>query len=1235
MFEGDGRFSIVRDNGNAGGLMCQGDISFMADSALYTRIISDGRFVCNASSSVRLCGYGDAELITSDRYSSMLQCNGMPLFPRVINPTTTFCVGNGSFSVQGSGNYSITAATLVCTGNVITISSTVYNTAGDFSCIGNGAYNISGNGELFSVSADSGNCTVFNDYCTVLGEYSLGAEGTYNISTQSGNISCFGDVTPFDSYVVTFGAFFCQGQDILILNGSGLIYAVMTNNFNNCTSLIDDTLPVSANFSICTSCVGDGANAFIGNGQFNITINSSTPNSGLMCDGSVNEVMVLEDIITTQSFGPFRCISSGLLSLTGTGVIADEDLVCNVVLLTNSTVMPTNTFSATPTIIPTESPTTSTILPTETPTPSLNKYCTGSGNFSLSGEGLYNVNILNENISCFGAIFAINNSLVITFGAFFCEGQGTFVLNGTGLLYSVRAIEFNSCTDLIDNISDIRGNTSIRTSCMGNGAIAFLGNGQFNVIVNTSFLNSGLACLGNVNENLVSTDIMSIESFGPFRCIASGYLSINGVGVIEDDDLLCSVSPINNGESLECSGTGHFEIIGSGFFNIMAIPEITCIGNGEFSTFDMGERFMSRGSFVCIGSEVFFLNGTGEIESAVTVLGSNNCTDVIPIGSGSGVTNAVTCSGEGEYVIVGDGNFFVNRTGPGMLQCNGEVTAGVNRSQRAEYFTNGEFNCIVNGIVYFTGTGRAKVINASASYECNGIFFPGPTVEPPFSGFGGDEIACFAYGEYVVVGNGQIQLSAQLPATPLNCQGAVSSDLDQNITTSSGDFICTGNGFVHIVGRGEVFVNSTGFNNCTRSNAMIINSPLLCSGSGEYEIFGSANATIFASDALLCNGEVFPLTSSGPGSFYYAGGYYRCTSNGFFNISGVGNAIIVNTTNTSDTDVYSCFEFQSLLTCATFSFGGGDGYENVTVTGNGEFTIIGDEALYCTGNAVLCPGEINYYFTDGYFYCFSDSFVYINGTGTIENVTGVNNCSGLGFGIPPIISGTPLSPQPSCIGFGNQYQINGNGTFNISRLLGRINCSVPLQEPNSDIYTFSSNQESFNCSGSGIFMFDGIGDSIIILSNGYFNCMNVTPSTSVVIITPTITTSMSVSLSTMITTTPTLVPSVSTPTTSVSTSLPSVSTPTTTVSTSVSSVSTPATSVSTSMPSVSTPTTGAATSVSTSVPSLSTFITSVSISTTSVSISTTSALATVTTSVAPTVTVTVSIYMHAYLCWLH
>ena len=340
------------------------------------------------------------------------------------------------------------------------------------------------------------------------------------------------------------------------------------------------------------------------------------------------------------------------------------------------------------------------------------------------------------------------------------------------------------------------------------------------------------------------------------------------------------------------------------FIGIIAIPEITCTGAGEYSIFDVGERFVTRGSFACSGSEYFVLNGTGVVESVTTVIGSNNCTNMISITTGSGMPD-VTCSGEGNYVFVGDGEFYINQTGPGMLDCSGEVISGINASYGAEYFINGEFSCAVCGIAYFTGIGRAEVINASASYECNGDFFLGPTLEPPFSGFDGEEIYCVVYGEYVIVGSGQLQVIAQ-SLTPLDCQGSISSNLDQNTATSNGDFKCRGNDFVQIFGRGEVFVNSTCFNNCTNSSTVISNDSLICSGFGEYEIFGSADATIFASNRLACNGEVFPLTSYEQGSVYYVGGNYRCTVSGFFNISGVGDAILFSTTDDAGANNYIC-----------------------------------------------------------------------------------------------------------------------------------------------------------------------------------------------------------------------------------------------------------------------------------------------------------------------------------------
>ena len=287
-----------------------------------------------------------------------------------------------------------------------------------------------------------------------------------------------------------------------------------------------------------------------------------------------------------------------------------------------------------------------------------------------------------------------------------------------------------------------------------------------------------------------------------------------------------------------CVGTGQFEIIGSGFFEIQAFLELTCTGMGDSVTSTL---FISRGSFVCNGSVSFGLSGTGEIQSVTSRYGEHNCTDMPMSGSGvigSGMINV--CSGIGDYVIVGNGDFYVNRIDPGILQCSGVVTTGVQTSLRAEYFTNGEFNCTVSGFVYLTGFGRTEIVSASTSYQCNGVTFSGTTVE---SGFVGEEIDCFACGEMAIFGSGQIQIAA-LSSAPLNCQGAISSDLDQNIVISTGDFMCTVNGFVQLTGRGEVIVNTTVFDNCARRNStnndsMINDGLLLCLDFGKYEVFGT------------------------------------------------------------------------------------------------------------------------------------------------------------------------------------------------------------------------------------------------------------------------------------------------------------------------------------------------------------------------------------------------------------
>ena len=917
MFEGDGRFSIVRDGGS-GSLLCNGEVSLATSSPLYTRIISDGRFSCSSSSSVRLCGYGETELIRSNETSSMLQCNGEPLFPRIV---TTRCGGNGNFTVSGAGNYTITADPLICNGDLamrMPTSQQSYVVTGNFTCSGAGPYTIVGTGILQYVSSNSGNCTA------------------------------------------------------------------------------------------------------------STTTEPPTP--------------------TTEP--------------------------------------------------PTEIPVSPT-MPTSPPTPS-EKFCIGVGNFSLVGDGEFNIS-QSPNVLCFGDVTVFPNSHVTTSGPFSCEGTENFVFYGVGLLYEVMASAINNCSSLIDNSPMVPSNDSVSTYCTGDIPTLFAGNGLFRVMVNASLPNSGLRCDGTVNEVFaLDSDTVFTQTFGAFRCVSSGPVSINGTGVVDprNDDLTCSILPIDVENAVQCSGTGTFEIIGSGVFNIIGIPEIACFGDGDSFSVDSGEQYVSRGSFMCSGSALFFVSGTGELESVTTERGTHNCSTSPTTGptvvSGSGIGSGMTvdmliCTGEGDYVIVGDGDFFINQTGPGTLRCTGDVDFPTDEPE-GMYFTSGEFRCTVSGIMYLSGMGTANVINASAPYQCNGVLFPGPTVEPPpFSGFNGDEVACFADGDYVIVGNGRIQIIGLSP-TPVRCDGEIIfSDTDSNVVVLVDDFNCTGNGFVQITGMGEVFVNSTRYNNCSGTSVVVDDTPISCSGSGDYQLSGVANATIgsLESDAFTCSGQVAILPSSGSVILYYLGGFYSCNGSGIFVINGTGS-VSINVTEGS----YSCDGPQPIL-CATFNINENGG---ISVVGDGEFTIIGDDSLYCEGNAVLCPGEINYYFTDGRFYCTGDLFAHIDGVGVIENITGNNNCSGLGFAVPPpIFSGTPLTPQPVCIGYSNQYYLDGEGTFNISRIIGTISCNLDVQEVNSDILTYSSYVQPFNCSGAGIFFLEGIGASTIVNNDGFFNCIDLTP----------------------------------------------------------------------------------------------------------------------------------------------
>ena len=902
MFEGDGRFSIVRDADEAGHLLCNGEVRLAVNSSFYARVISNGQFFCSSSSSIRLCGYGETELLRSNgtstsSSSSMLQCNGEPLFPRGI--VTTRCGGNGSFTVSGAGDYTIKADPLICNGNSVIRMPASYVVTSNFTCSGAGTYTIAGTGVLQYVSSNSGNCTPTST----------------------------------------------------------------------------DTHPSTTEFP------------------------------------------------TTTSFTP------------------------------------------------------STTL--------LVKFCIGVGNFSLVGDGKFNIS-QSLSISCFGDVTVFPDSHVTTFGPFSCEGINSFVFYGVGLLYQVTTSKTDNCTNLIDDLPMVFSNGSAHTYCTGDTPTLFTGNGLFHVTVNASFPNSGLRCDGIVNEvSALDSNALYTQTFGSFRCVSSGPVLINGTGVIDsrNDDLICNVLP----KSVQCSGTGTFEILGSGIFNIKAVPEITCFGEGDSNSVDSGKGYISKGSFMCSGSALFFLSGTGELESVTTEQGTHNCSTIEPptailgSGIGSGLTlDMLICTGEGDYFIIGDGDFFINQTGPGTLKCTGNVDYPTDEPE-GMHFTSGEFRCEVSGIVYLSGMGTADVINASAPYQCNGVIFPGPTVEPPpFSGFNGDEVVCFADGEYFIVGNGRIQI-IELSHTPVRCDGEiVFSDTDLNAVVLVGDFNCSGNGFVYITGMGEVFVNSTRYTNCTGTSVFTEDTPISCSGSGVYQLSGVGNATIVSFSELTCSGQALFVIDNSV-TLYHLAGLYNCNGSGIFVLNGTGSASI-NVTEGS----YSCAGPQPIL-CATFNI---DLNGSIFVLGSGEFTIIGDDSLYCNGSAVLCPGEINYYFTDGSFYCSSDLFAHIDGMGIIGDISGSNNCSGFGFPIPPPI----LTPQPVCIGYSNQYYLDGEGTFNISRLLGTIICNLDLQEVKSDVLTYSSYAQPFNCNGTGIFFLEGIGMSPVVNNDdGFFSCTDLTP----------------------------------------------------------------------------------------------------------------------------------------------
>ena len=175
------------------------------------------------------------------------------------------------------------------------------------------------------------------------------------------------------------------------------------------------------------------------------------------------------------------------------------------------------------------------------------KQCTGSGTYTISGEGTYNISTLYGNASCFGDV-TLYSSYATTDGPFCCQGHNdTFVLDGHGYLYDAMATYYDNCSSLIDSTDRyISYDAYTVTSCRATGAYAFVGNGYFNITVdNTYYPNVGLKCDGSVSDlDYLANGTLHVYSYGQFACIASGYLSINGTGFIEGDELYCYTTRI-------------------------------------------------------------------------------------------------------------------------------------------------------------------------------------------------------------------------------------------------------------------------------------------------------------------------------------------------------------------------------------------------------------------------------------------------------------------------------------------------------------------------------------------------------------------------------------------------------------------------------------------------------------------------------------------------------------------